>query len=119
MVEDAERRDLFGEQAEGYGTFRSTRRIRIVESKFELYTGLPGQNAVLMESLWGTREALLQHLRSDRYKSFLQLVETSLEEPLVEFFFVSRTLGLEIVEEVRGRWPDLVSQGTTALPWSG
>jgi quinol monooxygenase YgiN len=69
----------------------------------ELYTGWPGPSTVLLESLWKTREDLVQHLQSDRYKSFLQLVETSLERPLIEFFFVSRREGLEIVEEARKR----------------
>jgi quinol monooxygenase YgiN len=68
----------------------------------ELYTGWQGPT-VLMESFWRTREDLLQHLQSDRYKSFLQLMETSLEQPLIEFIFVSRTNGLEIVKEVRER----------------
>jgi quinol monooxygenase YgiN len=69
----------------------------------ELYTAWPGPNTVLLESLWKTREDLVQHLQSDRYKSFLQLVETSLEQPIIEFFFVSRSEGLEIVEEARKR----------------
>jgi quinol monooxygenase YgiN len=53
----------------------------------ELYTGWVGSTTVLMESLWKTREDLIRHLRSDRYKSFLQLVEMSAEEPLIEFLF--------------------------------
>jgi quinol monooxygenase YgiN len=69
----------------------------------ELYTGWPGPNTVLVESLWKTREDLVRHLQCDQYKSFLQLVETSLEAPLIEFFFVSRREGLEIVEEARNR----------------
>jgi quinol monooxygenase YgiN len=69
----------------------------------ELYTGWPRANTVLLESLWKTREDLIQHLQSDRYKSFLQLVETSLEQPVIEFFFVSRRDGLEVVEEARKR----------------
>jgi quinol monooxygenase YgiN len=71
----------------------------------ELYTGWPGPNTVLLESLWKTREDLVQHLQSDRYKSVLQLVETSLEQPVIEFFIVFRREGLEIVEEARKRSP--------------
>jgi hypothetical protein len=33
----------------------------------------------------GTREYLLQHLGSGRFRSFLQLVEARLEEPLIDF----------------------------------
>jgi quinol monooxygenase YgiN len=69
----------------------------------ELYTGWVGSNTVLMESLWRTRDDLIRHLRSDRYKSFLQLVEMSAEEPLIEFFFVSHMQGLDIVEQARER----------------
>jgi quinol monooxygenase YgiN len=71
----------------------------------ELYTGWPGPSTVLVESLWKTREDLVRHLQCDQYKSFLQLVETSVEEPLIEFIFVSRREGLEIVEEARKRLP--------------
>jgi quinol monooxygenase YgiN len=69
----------------------------------ELYTGWPGPSTVLLESLWRTREDLVRHLQSDRYKSLLQLVERSVEQPLIEFFFVSRKEGLEIVEDARKR----------------
>jgi quinol monooxygenase YgiN len=70
----------------------------------ELYTSWTGSNTVLMESLWRTREDLIQHLKSDRYKSFLQLMEMSTKQPLIEFFIVSRTHGLDIVEEARERF---------------
>jgi|SRR5271154_3204362 len=70
----------------------------------ELYTGWTGSNTVLMESLWKTREDLIQHLRSDRYKSFLQLMEMSTEQPLIEFFIVYRAHGLDIVEEAREKF---------------
>jgi quinol monooxygenase YgiN len=67
----------------------------------ELYTGWTRSNTVLMEVLWRTHEDLVQHLKSDRYKSFLQLMETSAEQPLIEFFFVSHRRGLDIVEQAR------------------
>jgi len=70
----------------------------------ELYTDWAGANTVLMESLWRTREDLIQHLKSDRYRSFLQLMEMSTERPLIEFFIVSRAHGLDIVEEARERF---------------
>jgi quinol monooxygenase YgiN len=68
-----------------------------------LYRAWPGSNTVLMETLWRSREDLVRHLQSDRYKSFLQVIETSTEEPLIEFFFVLQTQGLEVVEEARER----------------
>jgi quinol monooxygenase YgiN len=67
----------------------------------ELYTNWSDSNVVLLETLWKTREDLVQHLKSARYKSFLQLVEASTETPLIEFFFVSQINGLEIVKQVR------------------
>jgi quinol monooxygenase YgiN len=67
----------------------------------ELYRSWQGPNTLLFEGLWRTREDLVRHLRSDRYKSFLQLMETSIEPPVVEFFFVSESRGLQMVEEVR------------------
>ena len=86
------------------GAFRSLMGPTRVEHgclRCELYTGWPRANTVLMESLWESCEDMLLHLRSDRYKSFLQLMETSLEQPTIEFFFVSQTHGLEIVEQAR------------------
>jgi len=67
----------------------------------EVFCGLPEANTVLVESLWKTQEDLIQHLRSDRYKSFLQLVETSIEQPSIEFFLVAQVSDLEMVTEVR------------------
>lgn len=86
------------------GAFRSLIGPTRVEHgclRCELYTGWPRENTVLMESLWKTYNDLLLHLRSDRYKSFLQLVEASQEQPTIEFFFVSQTHGLEMVEQAR------------------
>lgn len=67
----------------------------------ELFRGCQAPKTLLLESLWRTREDLIRHLQSDRYKSFLLLIETSAERPLIEFFFVLQTQGLEIVEEAR------------------
>jgi quinol monooxygenase YgiN len=71
----------------------------------ELYRGWLQPNTVLLESLWRTREDLIEHLRSDRYRSFLQLMEASTEQPVIEFFLISHTHGLEMVEEARHRLP--------------
>jgi quinol monooxygenase YgiN len=67
----------------------------------ELFRGWSGPNTVLLESFWRSEEELIRHLRSERYKSLLQLIEESTEQPLIEFFLVSQSSDLDMVKEVR------------------
>jgi len=50
---------------------------------------------------WGSREQLKNHLRSERYRKLLEVVEWSKEPPDIRFDTVSRREGIELVAAAR------------------
>jgi len=86
---------------EAFATLMGPTRAEHGCLRCELYRAWQGTNTLLLEGLWKTKEDMVRHLQSDRYKSFLQLVETSTSPPIIEFFFVLQSRGLQMVEEVR------------------
>jgi quinol monooxygenase YgiN len=89
------------ELCQAFGSLLGPTRAQRGCVRCELYRGWSGPNTVLLESMWRTREDLIRHLQSDRYKSFLHLMEMSTERPTIEFFFDIQRFGLEIVEQAR------------------
>jgi quinol monooxygenase YgiN len=51
---------------------------------------------------WATERAMEGRLRSDAFTKLLEVLEAAPLRPVVEFDFVSRRMGLEYVEAVRG-----------------
>jgi len=68
----------------------------------QTYLDADDPNAITYEERWQTREDFEDQVRSPRYSRLLALMESALEQPSLEFHFVSRTRGLEYVGEVRG-----------------
>lgn len=59
---------------------------------------------------WETEEAMRERVRSTRFTQLLELLESATVQPSVQFEFVTRTRGLDYVEEVRNLdRPDVVS----------
>ena len=50
---------------------------------------------------WSSEEALREQVRSDRFSRLLELMESALEPPQLEFELGNGTRGLDYVEEVR------------------
>jgi quinol monooxygenase YgiN len=50
---------------------------------------------------WATEEDVRRHVRSDRFTSFLSVLESAAERPHVQFDFVTTTRGLDYVAEIR------------------
>ena len=50
---------------------------------------------------WRTRADLERHVRSDLYSTVLAIEESSVERPEVAFHTISRSEGLEAVEQMR------------------
>ena len=48
---------------------------------------------------WGSLES---HIRSDSYRSILELMELSSEQPEIKFNTISSTKGIEAIEKLRG-----------------
>jgi len=59
-------------------------------------------DTICYQEQWRDRETLERHLRSPLYARVLAAMELSCTQPLVEFFEVSKTGGLELVEVARG-----------------
>ena len=59
-------------------------------------------NTVHYEEDWATESQIRQRVASDTFTRLLSVIEASEAEPRVQFDFVTRTRGLDYVEEVRG-----------------
>ena len=59
------------------------------------------ESMVLLEE-WEAWSHLEDHIRSDSYRSILELMELSSEQPEVKFSRVSSTKGMEVIERLRG-----------------
>ena len=61
------------------------------------------ENALVIIERWATQEDLEQHIRSDQYRVILSVLESSSEDPEVQFHEVSGTAGMEVIFETRGQ----------------
>ena len=66
-----------------------------------IYEQLNDNHAVLYVEQWESREALQQHVRSTMYMRLLTAMELSSEAPEIQFYEVSQTMGMEMIEEER------------------
>lgn len=66
-----------------------------------LYRDVQVEGALLFEESWCDEEALHRHLRSETFRHILLVVEMAAEAPEIRFDWVTRSAGIEIVEEVR------------------
>ena len=58
-------------------------------------------NSLLYIEEWATRKDLEREMRSDRFTRLLSVMEGSPKPPVLEFWLISETLGLEYIAEVR------------------
>jgi quinol monooxygenase YgiN len=62
---------------------------------------LNNANAFFFESRWRSMDDFLEHVCSELYRTLLEVIETAVDEPVIEYHIVSRTLGLDLVREAR------------------
>jgi quinol monooxygenase YgiN len=67
----------------------------------DLYCDAGNRNRFCFETRWESEQELIRHIRADRYRNLLILLELSSESPLVEFHDVVETRGLEFIRSVR------------------
>jgi quinol monooxygenase YgiN len=67
----------------------------------DLYQEAGNPNRFCLETRWKTDQELIRHLRSERYRNLLILLELSSEPPQIEFHDVAETKGLELIHAVR------------------
>ena len=63
--------------------------------------------SVRYEEEWDTEEAMRTRLRSEQFTRVLEVLESAPEPPTVQFEFITRTRGLDYVEEVRGQGKEI------------
>jgi len=68
-----------------------------------IYADVTADNVWIMQTEWRTWEELNRHLRSDRYRQILALMELSAAPPDVRFHEVCETVGIEHVQAIRMR----------------
>ena len=59
------------------------------------------ETMMLLEE-WEDWSSIENHIRSDSYRSILELIELSSERPEIKFRSVSNTKGIEVIERLRG-----------------
>jgi quinol monooxygenase YgiN len=66
-----------------------------------IYDDVQDDNVLMFEEMWRNEEDLAQHLRSERYRNVLLVMEMALKHPEVRFNTVSTSTGIETIENVR------------------
>lgn len=61
------------------------------------------ENTIRYEERWRSEEDFQEQARSARYTGLLSLVDSSAEQPSLEFHFVSETRGLDYLAALRAR----------------
>jgi hypothetical protein len=59
------------------------------------------EDILVIEEQWPTREDLERHIRSDRFKEILSLLESASRPPEVSFHEISKTTGMGTIKAAR------------------
>ena len=68
-----------------------------------IYRGVEDGRAIMLEELWMSEEDVQQHLRSDKYRNVLLVVEMSVEPPEIRFDVITHSNGVERIEQARAK----------------
>jgi quinol monooxygenase YgiN len=66
-----------------------------------IYEDVQEDNVLMFEEMWRNEEDLARHLRSERYRDVLLVMEMALKHPEVRFNTVSTSAGMETIERLR------------------
>ena len=66
-----------------------------------IYRGVEDERAILLEELWMSDEDVKHHLRSEKYRNILLVVEMAAEPPEIRFDTIAHSTGVEIIEQAR------------------
>jgi quinol monooxygenase YgiN len=70
-------------------------------TRAQLYSEVGAPGAICYMEEWSDAADLVKQVRSSRFTRMLALVETAVEQPVVEFRFVSDVRGLDYIAAVR------------------
>jgi quinol monooxygenase YgiN len=66
-----------------------------------IYRGVEDVRAVMLEELWMSDEDVQRHLRSEKYRKILLVVEMAAEPPEIRFDIITHSGGVETIEQAR------------------
>ena len=66
-----------------------------------LYRGVEDARAIMFEELWLSEEDVQRHLRSDRYRKVLLVVEMAAEPPEIRIDNITQSGGMERIEQAK------------------
>ena len=66
-----------------------------------LYRGVNDEGVIMIEELWMNEEDVRRHLRSDKYRKVLLVIEMAAERPEIRFDTIARSSGVEAIELAR------------------
>ena len=98
--------------ATGYATSHVVHALRLLASPTRVEPGCLGcrvwtedseESTVRYVEEWATEDAMRLRVRSARFTRLLEVLESALAPPCVQFDFITETRGLDYVAEVRDR----------------
>ncbi len=66
-----------------------------------IYQGVEEARAIMLEELWTSDEDVQHHLRSEKYRKILLVVEMAAEPPEIRFDIIAQSSGVETIERAR------------------
>jgi quinol monooxygenase YgiN len=70
---------------------------------YHIYEDLQEKNVLLLEVVWSADKDLEPHIRSDGFRDLLRTLEMSVKEPEIRFDAITKTTGIETIENIRCR----------------
>ena len=91
----------WGEVAEFLTDFARRTRYEPGCLESRVYQDVEQKRGVLLEELWKDPDQLERHLRSSEFQKLILVMELSVTPPEVSFRTVTRSTGIETIEEAR------------------
>jgi len=66
-----------------------------------LYRDVQEERVLMLEEIWASEKDLQRHLRSDKYRKVLLVVEMAAEPPEIRFDTIAHSSGVEAIEKAR------------------
>jgi len=66
-----------------------------------IYRGVQEARTIMLDELWLSEEDLQHHLRSERYRKILLVIEMAAELPEIRFDMIAQSSGVEAIEQAR------------------
>ena len=66
-----------------------------------LYQDIQEEEVIMLEEIWMSNEDVQHHLRSEKYRKILLVVEMASELPEIRFDTIAESSGVETIEQAR------------------